>query len=342
MISPLTNTIRFLKAIGDLYKAFSVHEKGKKFDTFGLQPALDLVQNCRTFLEENEQAIIRDVRSRLPLNGPQGNVAGKTIDSVRLVEWGLSRLNEITKQYNYNEATLLSCMTLDVEHFHATTHFKSKSMTMLQYCRSFGNCVKESLKKLSLWSAHYFTNPRSWYPPPESAMQLKEIPQLKPLPSKELSSQDCQRLSDFASVYGRAVRQRSVRQETTMAKAGTLPFSCYETNLPIQKVVLRSRERLGNASSSTENEPLTTADEVNDDHYEDYEKPDEPEPEDEFDSDESDVDDVEDETRPSSYGGDDVPPEALFLVGSRSRFGRTVRFNGRYLKQNRIFFCRVS
>ena len=58
MISPLTNTIRFLKAIGDLHKAFSVHEKGKKFDTFGLQPALDLVQNCRTFLEENEQAII--------------------------------------------------------------------------------------------------------------------------------------------------------------------------------------------------------------------------------------------------------------------------------------------
>ncbi len=181
------------------------------------------------------------MRSQLPktLNGSQGNVAGKTIDSVRLVEWGLSRLNEITKQYNYNEATLLSCMTLDVEHFHATTHFKSESMTMLQYCRSFGNCVKESLKKLSLWSAHYFTNPRSWYPPPESAMQLKEIPQLKPLPSKELSSQDCHRLSNFA-------RQRSVRQETTMAKAGTLPFSCYETNLPIQKVVLRSRERLGN------------------------------------------------------------------------------------------------
>ena len=59
MISPLTNTIRFLrKAIGDLYKAFSVHEKGKKFDTFGLQPALDVVQNCRMFLEENKNKLL--------------------------------------------------------------------------------------------------------------------------------------------------------------------------------------------------------------------------------------------------------------------------------------------
>jgi hypothetical protein len=156
IISPLTNTVRFLRAIGDLYKAFSVHAKGKNFDTLSLQNALDLVQNCRMFLEENEQAIIRDVRSQLPktLNGPQGNVAGKTIDSVRLIEWGLMRLNEITKQYTYNGTKLLSGMNLDVEHFHATTHFKSESMTMLQYCHSFGNCVKESLKKLSSWSAY--------------------------------------------------------------------------------------------------------------------------------------------------------------------------------------------
>ena len=43
------------------------------------------------FLEENEQAIYHDVNTHLPktLNGPQGNVAGNTIDSVRLVEWGV-------------------------------------------------------------------------------------------------------------------------------------------------------------------------------------------------------------------------------------------------------------
>ena len=35
----------------------------------------------------------------IQLNATQGNVAGKTIDSVRFFEWGLSRLNETMKQY---------------------------------------------------------------------------------------------------------------------------------------------------------------------------------------------------------------------------------------------------
>ena len=76
------------------------------------------------FLEENEQAIYHDVNTHLPktLNGPQRNVSGKTIDSVRLVEWGLNRLNEVTKQFSYYETNLLSFMTLDVEHFHSTIH----------------------------------------------------------------------------------------------------------------------------------------------------------------------------------------------------------------------------
>ena len=76
------------------------------------------------FLEENEQAIYHDVNTHLPktLNGPQGNVAGKTVHSVRLVEWGLNRLNEVTEQFSYYETNLLSFMTLDVEHFHSTIH----------------------------------------------------------------------------------------------------------------------------------------------------------------------------------------------------------------------------
>lgn len=73
-------------------------------------------------LENAAQAIYQDVNTHLPktLNGPQGNVAGKTIDSVRLVEWGLNRINEVTKQFIYHETNLLRCMTLDVEHFHST------------------------------------------------------------------------------------------------------------------------------------------------------------------------------------------------------------------------------
>ena len=49
-----------------------------------------LVHNCRVFLEENEQAIYHDDNAELPktLNGPQGNIAEKSVHLVRLVEWG--------------------------------------------------------------------------------------------------------------------------------------------------------------------------------------------------------------------------------------------------------------
>ena len=51
-----------------------------------------------------------------------------------------------TEKYSYANTDLLSCMTLDVQHFHAKPHFRNYVMSMLQYCRSSGNCKKESIK----------------------------------------------------------------------------------------------------------------------------------------------------------------------------------------------------
>ena len=112
------------------------------------------------------------------------------------------------------------------------------------------------MKKLSYWSAYYFTHPRSWYPLPEGAIQFKDVPLLKPLPARELSQQNCQRLINFSNIYGRAVRQRSGRQETTKSKAGTLPPSCYKKNVPIHKVMLRPRLR-DDASINADDEEHT-------------------------------------------------------------------------------------
>ena len=70
IISPLTSTVKFLSAVGDLYRGFSVHDKGNAYETCNLKTALGLVRNCRVFLEENEQAIYHDVNAELP-KGPQ-------------------------------------------------------------------------------------------------------------------------------------------------------------------------------------------------------------------------------------------------------------------------------
>ena len=52
---------------------------------------------------------------------------------------------------------------------------------------------------------------------------------LIPLPTVNLSESDCEILRRWASAYGAAARQRTVRQETTMSKHGMLPdFVSYQ------------------------------------------------------------------------------------------------------------------
>ena len=43
-------------------------------------------------------------------------------------------------------------------------HMKHGTQTILQYARSFIASIKESVKSLVTWSAHYFTGSRRWYP----------------------------------------------------------------------------------------------------------------------------------------------------------------------------------
>ena len=109
------------------------------------------------------------------LNGPDRSVAGVAMKSVQLISRVLNRLNEITEVYSYRNVNLLFYLTLDVEHFHSSRHFKSTVLSMQKYCRKFGSTVKESIKRISKWSAHYYTR-KNWYQSPDNAINLKDIP----------------------------------------------------------------------------------------------------------------------------------------------------------------------
>ena len=124
----------------------------------------------------------------------------------------------------YNFPELLSCMTLDMEIFHSTVHVKQANMSKAEYFRSFGLAMKKAVKRVTTWAAYYHTIRRSWYPKPERGLLLSQVPVMKPLPIVNMSHPaDCNALRNWASSYGAAVRQRTVRQETTMARHGTLP-----------------------------------------------------------------------------------------------------------------------
>ena len=124
-------------------------------------------------------------------------------------------------------------------------------------------------------------------------------------------------------------RQRSVRRETTAVKSGTLPSFCYQEKLPIERVSLRTKKRDAGEDPSTSSPAGShEAGSVDEEEQEDG-----TDLSDELYSDDSD--DVEDEPALIESTRSDVPhlaSEALLLIERKSRFGRTVRFNGRFFQ----------
>ena len=182
---------------------------------------------------------IRSIGREIPAatSGAHGFVSPKSFVSLQLTRWSLTKLLQNVSSFGYNQTNLLSMMTLSVEHFHSTTHAKNVLMTQLQYARESMRSIKEALKRCHPWSACYFTSRKaSWYPPAENDINFSDISPI--LPSKAVPSSitvaDEETLWTWANTYRRAVRknrQRTVRQETTMAKTGTLSHYLYTAKI---------------------------------------------------------------------------------------------------------------
>ena len=118
-------------------------------------------------------------------------------------------------------------MTLDVKNFHSTVHIRQVNMSMMEYARSFELTMKESVKRVTQWAAFCHASRKSWYPKPKETMPFSKVPLIKPLPIVDMFKANFDIMRNWASAYGAAVRQRTVRQETTMAKHEILPeFIC--------------------------------------------------------------------------------------------------------------------
>ena len=77
---------------------------------------------------------------------------------------------------------------------------------------------------------HYFTSRKgSWYPPPKGSFNFTKLSKflLKRKSSPSIGAKNEEILQTWANSYTRAARQRTVRQETTMAMMGTLPHYLY-------------------------------------------------------------------------------------------------------------------
>ena len=165
VFTTLKKTTEFLKVIGELFSSFSIHEKHHKYDWCDLPTAISRVGMCLQFLGENVGSI-RELNICVPssLNGPEGSVAAKTVDSVKLLKWGLECLKQNLDPLGFEDTNLLSCMTLDIRNLHSVVHHKTQVSTAFRCARDFGSTTKEGLKRTTSWSAYYYTGSGSWYP----------------------------------------------------------------------------------------------------------------------------------------------------------------------------------
>ena len=309
LITPLKETAQLLDAIGKLYDAFSVHKKGQSYSNMTLSEASNKVQQCKQVLMDFERAVRSTERLPNILNGPQGMVSAATVKSVDILAWGLQRLDSIMSSLGIVGTNLLSCMTLDVEHLHSTSHIKHPLLSKQEYCRDFGNTVKESIKRLSSSSFYYYTSEKaSWYPKPEHGIDSSALPLVSPLPQINMDEKSVGEMRNYACTYGAAVRQRTTRQETTMAKHGTMPEMIYQRKLVIT-------ERTNFASHK---DKVVDAEQIDDSTGNEVEEV-------ELEYDLSTDDEDDDETN------SELDKRSTFLVGVSTRYGRAVRINNKYI-----------
>ena len=123
---------------------------------------------------------------------------------------------------------MYTCLTVQVENLHAMGHFKMQFPTLLQYAQNPANTVYESMKRVVQWAAYYYTPEKSYDSVVSQGTPLDALARMTHLkPGRKLNDREREVMLEWAANNGKAVRQRTVRQETIKFKAGTLPLNMY-------------------------------------------------------------------------------------------------------------------
>lgn len=241
LLTTIEGTVEFLKHLGLLYKAFSIHLKHQKAQKLPLDEAISKLETLDKFLKETVRNVMGILDKTCKPFGPMGTVSSQTLSSVNMILEGLRALEQLLKELNPDyKIDLHTCLTVQVENLHALGHFKEQFPTLLQYAQNLANTVYESIKRVVQWAAYYYTHEKSYYPVVTQGTPLNALPRMTHLkPARKLNDRERESMLEWAANNGKAVRQRTVRQETTMFKAGTLPLNMYATSgQPKEKITM--------------------------------------------------------------------------------------------------------
>ena len=111
IFTTLGKTAKFLETIGNLYKAFSVHEKKGDYELQSLESACVLLDESFRTLKLFETNVRNHLQKPCKnLDGPHGFIFSKSLLSFKLTKWSLGRLRNLFIEFSY-EINLLSMMT---------------------------------------------------------------------------------------------------------------------------------------------------------------------------------------------------------------------------------------
>ena len=159
-------------------------------------------------------------------NGPEGTVSKKTQDSLTMLRKEVNRLIQNINSINplfIDQDELLALLTTHVENLHVVSHFEHETFRTLNYAQDF---VKDSLKRITTWTAKYFTHDKSYYPFHDTFMPLSAVSTMAHPAVQTVAKEDEVVMKDWMENF-RPDRQRTVRSETTKDKAGSLPPAVY-------------------------------------------------------------------------------------------------------------------
>ena len=183
--------------------------------------------------------------------------------------------------------------------------------------------MKESLKCHTTWAVYYHPSRKSWYPPLEKIVYFYDIPQISPLPVVSMKDEHQQEMWEYARTYGRAVRQRTNRQENTMAKHRALHDYAYQRELADSSTYVRQDQSTSeeNASATVERTSMEQEDLLVD----------EIEYDESTDEEGSASEKSDDENDSGNVMSNEIDKSATFLLGKITRYERAVRFSSRLL-----------
>ena len=173
LITDVECAVKFLENLGKLYQAFSVHQKHKRTHTSTLQEAGEMMKSVSGYLQGTVQSVQTLLGNSKETNGPEETVTSKTIRSVNMINQGLTRLQSNIAKLN---PELTALLTVKVENLHAVSYFKHPTSIQLHYARDFGTTALESAKRMTQWSAFYFTHSKSYYPVLSTQIHLQNTP----------------------------------------------------------------------------------------------------------------------------------------------------------------------